>query len=176
MKKYHRKSTRLKNRDYSQNGAYFVTICAHKYQHLFGDIVNNQIRLNKLGKIVCNEWIKTPLIRRNVKLDSFVVMPNHIHGIVVFENGGLCDCNVGAHGRAPLHRNRAFAHNTHGHTPLRRAPKSLGSLIAGFKSVCTKRINEMRNTPRIPIWQRNYHEHIVRDGNDLPREIILNFC
>jgi REP element-mobilizing transposase RayT len=75
--KYHIESARLKNYDYSQNGAYFVTICTENRKCLFGEIKNNQTCLNKLGKIVCNEWIKTPLIRRNVKLDSFVVMPNH---------------------------------------------------------------------------------------------------
>ena len=152
MKKYNRKSTRLKNHDYSQNGAYFVTICAHKYQHLFGDIKNNQIRLNKFGKIVCNEWIKTPMIRRNIKLDSFVVMPNHFHGVIhILQRRGTAR-------RAPTMER--FGKPVCGSVP---------TIVRSFKSAVTKRINETRNTSRIPIWQRNYFEHIIRNGNDLLR-------
>ena len=154
MKKHHRKSIRLKNRDYAQNGAYFVTICTDNRKCLFGDIVNNQICLNKLGKIVCNEWIKMPMIRRNIKLDSFVVMPNHFHGVIVLNR------DVGA--------TRRVAPTLHGR-PNGPASGSIGAIVGQFKSAVTKRINEIRKTPDTKIWQRNYHEHIVRNGNDLIR-------
>ena len=146
--KYHRQSIRLKDYDYTQSGAYFVTICTHKRECVLGDVVNGEMRLNELGQVVEMEWLKTAEIRDNVELDEFVVMPNHIHGIVV-----ITESHVGATGWSPL--------------PTGPAPKSLGAIIAGFKSVVTKCINEMRHTPGIPIWQRNYYEHIIRDEDDL---------
>ena len=103
------------------------------------------------GQIVQQEWPRTGEIRREVRLDEFVVMPNHLHGIV------FIDAVVPATRRA------------HGRAPLRRGPRSLGSLIAGFKSAVTKRINIGRGTPRFPVWQRNYYEHVIRDENDLTR-------
>jgi REP element-mobilizing transposase RayT len=78
------------------------------------------------------------------------VMPNHVHGIVVIRD-------VGAHGRAPLP------------SPPHRLPCSLGSFVAGFKSAATKRINAIRRTPGLPVWQRNYYEHVIRDEDDLDR-------
>lgn len=80
-------------------------------------------------------------------------MPNHLHGIVVINQFEATVRSVGAHGRAPLHR----------------SPRSLGSFIAGFKSAVTKRVNEIRQTPGMPVWQRNYYEHVVRDDTDLRR-------
>lgn len=146
--KYHRQSKRLRGYDYSQVGAYFITICTHNKECAFGNIVNGEMRLNELGQVVEMEWLKTAKIRDNVELDEFVVMPNHIHGIVV-----ITESYVGATGRSPL--------------PNGPAPKSIGAIIAGFKSAVTKRVNEMRHTPGVPIWQRNYHEHIIRDEDDL---------
>ena len=108
---------------------------------------------------MANEWIRTAAIRREIELDEWVVMPNHLHGIIVIAD------NVGAHGRAPLPDDAPCDVPTS--TVFTRPPKSLGSLIAGFKSAVTKRINELRKTPGAPVWQRNYYEHIVRDENEL---------
>ena len=130
---------------------YFVTVCAHHRECVFGDIVDGQIALNEYGKIIETELLNTPSIRPEMQLDTFVIMPNHIHVIVAINT--LFDV-VGAHGRAPLHR----------------PPKSLGSFVAGFKSICTKHINQIRRTPAIPVWQRNYYEHVVRNEKSL-REI-----
>ena len=155
-----RRSIRLRQYDYAQPGAYFVTLCTHARECLFGEIVSGEMRLNIYGEIVAEEWKRSAEIRHEVELDVFVVMPNHLHGIVAItddssamattriENGG-----VGAHGRVPL----------------RRPPRSLGSFIAGFKSAVTKRINELRNTPGLAVWQRNYHERIIRDDAELVR-------
>jgi REP element-mobilizing transposase RayT len=80
--KHHRRSIRLRNYDYSQPGAYFVTICTYQKQSWFGEIKNGQIYLNQLGKIVADEWLKTCKIRPNFKLDEWVIMPNHVHLII----------------------------------------------------------------------------------------------
>ena len=156
-----RRSIRLKNYDYSQPGAYFVTICTQHRACLFGDIVDGTMALSNLGSIVFEEWTRTSEIRQEVELDTFQVMPNHIHGVVVItENGsGANDVSVGAHGRAPLPCKRPQG--------LIREPKSLGSLVAGFKAAATKRINVARNTQGQPVWQRNYYEHIIRDESEL---------
>jgi REP element-mobilizing transposase RayT len=148
---HHRRTIRLSGYDYTQNGAYFVTLCAANRECLFGDIgTMGEIHLSVIGKLVQEEWLRTPLVRPEVTLDAFMIMPNHMHFIVVFahtEQGNPPTGSVGAHGRAPL----------------QRPPKSLGSLVAGFKSITTKRINELRHTPGEPVWQRNYYEQIIRD-------------
>jgi len=81
---HHRHSIRLKDYDYSQNGAYFVTICTWQRECLFGEIVNGEMVLNDMGLIVVDEWEKTAIVRKNVILDEFVLMPNHFHGVIFF--------------------------------------------------------------------------------------------
>jgi putative transposase len=149
-----RRTIRLQQYDYSQAAAYFVTTCAYQRQSLFGSIVNEQMALNVHGRIVTEEWWCSAEIRQEIELDAFVVMPNHIHGIVVIAGAGT---SVGATGRSPLQRTT---------NPLSGpAKRSLGSFIAGFKSACTKRINEDRALPDTPVWQRNYYEHITITTN-----------
>ena len=80
--KFHRRSIRLPNYDYSQSGAYFITICTHQREWLFGEILNEKMLLNEFGNIARNEWLETPKIRPNIKLGEFIIMPNHIHGII----------------------------------------------------------------------------------------------
>ena len=147
---HNRKSIRLPGYDYSQSGAYFVTICVQNQQCLFGEIVDGVMLLNEMGKIVVDEWVKTAVIRREISLGDWVVMPNHFHGIVVIDN----------------HRNRGHCHTL----PQRQSPsKNLGAMIRGFKSAATKQINQYRQTPGTPVWQRNYWEHIIRNDDDLHR-------
>ncbi len=148
---------RLPGWDYAANGTYFITLCTQNRECLFGDIQNGKMRLNDFGTIVLNEWFRTREIRREIELYVFVVMPIHIHGVVIINPA---DSNVGAHG----------------HAPLQLSPKSLGSFIIGFKSITAKRINTSREMPGVPIWQRNYHEHIVRNDDELNRirQYILN--
>ena len=166
--KHHRRSIRLPGYDYSQPGAYFVTICAYQRQCMFGDIVDGQMRLNQYGAIVADEWQKSSTIRQEIELDEWVVMPNHFHGIVIINNPvGANDNPVGANGRSPLHNDP---------TSQRMKPKSLSSLMAGFKSITTKKINILRDTPGTPLWQRNYYEHIIRnqDAMDKIRQYIID--
>jgi len=107
--------------------------------------------MNEYGGIVRDEWMKTETIRDEIELDESVVMPNHIHGIVFI---------VGATGRSPLR-------NDYDSSGPR--PRSIGAFMAGFKSAVTKRINQIRTTPGIPLWQRNYYEHVVRNEKELNR-------
>ena len=166
--KYHRRSVRLPGCDYSQEGAYFVTLCTHQRKCLLGEVVNNEMRLNAFGKAVQEEWRHSVEIRKEIQLDEFVVMPNHLHGIIVItgEEGahsvvsgrGARRCAlVEAHGRVPLQA-RLF-----------RPPRSLGSFVAGFKSAAAKRINQIRRTPGAPIWQRSFYEHVIRNLKSLYR-------
>lgn len=166
----HRRSIRLQGYDYTQDGAYFITICAHERACSFGDIVDGVMRLNALSKIVHEEWLKSAILRPRVMLGEFVVMPNHIHGVIMLTNGGDTMSGRGTLQRAP----------TTTVTTVERFGKpvsnSIPTIIRLFKSATTKRINEQRNTPCAPVWQRNYYEHIVRNDGDLRRirEYIVN--
>ena len=148
---YHRRSIRLKGFDYSQSGAYFVTLCSHNRECLFGEISNNQMLLNPYGIIVHDEWLKSTFIRSEIELDEFIIMPNHIHGIVSIHK------NIGQN-----KENSQFA-------PIGPKNKSISSFVAGFKSAVTKRINEMREIPKALVWQRNYYEHIIRNEKSLKK-------
>jgi putative transposase len=123
----HRRSLRLRDYDYSQNGAYFVTICTHQGTCPFGDVVDGDMVLNEWGAIVREEWLRTAIVRINIELDAFVVMPNHMHGIIVIVDN---DGTIGPTRRvAPTHAT---------------GPKSgsVGAIIGQFKSIVTKRIRQ----------------------------------
>jgi len=160
----HRCSIRLKDYDYAQAGAYFITICTYNKESIFGNVINGEMMSNEYGQVVEREWLKTTQIRTDMELDEFIVMPNHIHGIFV-----IIESPVGAHSRAP-------SHTQHGCVPTQRKPRSLSSFLAGFKSAVTRQINELRGMPYVPLWQRNYYEHVIRNENDLAeiREYIVN--
>jgi REP element-mobilizing transposase RayT len=95
---HHRRSIRLKGYDYASEGIYFVTICTLDKKCLFGEVIDGEMRLNELGKIVRDEWMRTPEIRPDVALDRMVVMPNHLHGIVLIQRKRNGDNLVGAAG------------------------------------------------------------------------------
>jgi putative transposase len=156
--KLDRRSIRLPGYDYSQPGAYFVTLVTAGRQCLFGEVVAQQVDLSQFGRIVTEEWERTPQIRAESELGAYVVMPNHFHGIVIVSSDALpgSASDVGASGRSPLR-------------PRGPSTKSLGALIAGFKSSVTTRINELRHMPGHPVWQRNYYEHIICDDSDWDR-------
>jgi putative transposase len=158
----HRQSIRLRTYDYASSGAYFVTICAAQKMHLFGEIVDAQMQLNEFGQIVHEEWQASAIIRKEIALDAFVIMPNHLHGILWIMTTDPSP--VGATGGSPLHTLTTKPPKTPG-----PAKSSIGAMLAGFKSAVTKRINEARATPGVPVWQRNYYEHIVRNDTDLER-------
>jgi putative transposase len=159
--KHHRQSIRLKNYDYRSAGVYFVTLCTFQKQHLFGEIADGKMILNELGSIVHFEWKWTEIIRPMMDMDVYVVMPNHLQGIVVFGEDSNAPkpisndvhADVGAHSCAPLHRPK----------------RSLGSFISQFKATTTKRINNVCDTSGTPVWQPNYYEPIVRSEKDCNR-------
>ena len=169
IKKYHRRSIRLKEYDYTQAGAYFITICTYNHRFLFGVVEEGKMLLNRFGKIVESEWLKTEQIRENIELDEYIIMPNHFHGIIIITDtvrGTVHEDNtVGAYSNTPLRKNS-----------FRSPSRTIGAIVRGFKSAVTKCINEYRETPGFPIWQRNYYEHIIRSREELSciREYIAN--
>jgi REP element-mobilizing transposase RayT len=152
---HHRRSIRLKSYDYSRAGAYFITICTQDRACFLGKVVNDEMRLNDMGEIASSVWWATPEHFPNVTMDEFVVMPNHIHGIVV-----IADASRATHA-SPLH---ALQGRTSG--PSRG---SIGTIIGSFKSAVTKRIHELRSVVGTSIWQRNYYEHVIRNDDTLNR-------
>jgi putative transposase len=148
--KHHRRSIRLPGYDYSSAGAYFVTICVQGVRDvreapLLGEIVDSEMVLNTLGCVVdeCWGWLANQY--PYVKLDSYVIMPNHLHGIMIITDDD-------------------------GRSGSRTAPtkhKPLGRLIGAFKTVSTKKINRVMQTPGATYWQRNYWEHIIRSERAL---------
>ena len=157
---HRRRSIRIQNFDYSQAGAYFVTVCSLNRECLFGELVDGQVRLNQYGQMVKSEWMKTGIIRPNIHLDEFIVMPNHVHGILMINDDGMGTLQ------------RALTSEKFG----KPVSNSLPTIVRLFKSMTTKQINVLRPTPERPVWQRNYYEHIIRDDGELERicEYIMN--
>ena len=158
-----RRSIRLAGYDYTEPGAYFITICTHGRICTFGKILPvGEASLNSFGEIAFEEWGLSAAVREEIDSDAFVVMPNHVHGVVVIKHD-IAGNNVGAQGLAPLQ------HPTPQQPSLYRPPRSLGSFVAGYKIAVTKRINAIRKTPGTPVWQRNYYERVLRDDDELNR-------
>ncbi len=184
---HHRRSIRLQGYDYASAGSYFITICAHQRQCLFGEITDRQMMLNELGQCVRSVWMNLPQHFRSLELDKFIVMPNHIHGIL-----SLCTTdgrgeafasrsgnhNVNPHANAsPLREDRASLRQNKTHPPENGTqPQSIAAIIQNFKSVSTRKINRMNQSSGRTIWQRNYYEHIIRDDRALQtiRQYIQN--
>jgi len=173
----HRRSIRLRGWDYTAAAAYFVTIVTHERDMLFGEIVGGEVVLSTFGHVAAEEWARTAAVRANVELDEFVVMPNHIHGIVwVTSPAGdvALPANAGARHRldeGARHRLDEGARHrlapTGGGRGISVAAGSLGAVIGGYKSAVARRINDLRGTPGEPVWQRNYYERIVRNEREL---------
>ncbi len=148
-----RRSVRLRGYDYSQAGAYFITICAQNRHCLFGRITEGAMVLNDAGGAVADCWFQIPDHFPNVELDEWVVMPNHIHGIVI----------VGANNYSPVQLNHD--------SPLQKHPtgtaRTIGSMVRGFKIGVTKWYRQRSVSSK--IWQRNYWDHIIRNESELNR-------
>lgn len=189
---HHRRSIRAKGYDYSQDGAYFVTICAQNKQCLFGNIAKGEMELNESGKMVSDHWVSLKNRFPNIEIDEFVVMPNHFHGIIVI-------CSVGAGLVPALPESGIFpksqkgtdwqggnteADNAKMRAGTRPAPtnnNTVGDIIRVFKSLTMGEYIKNVKAGKFPpfekmIWQRNYYEHIIRDDDDLDRirEYIIN--
>ncbi len=149
-----RRSIRLRGYDYTTPGAYFVTICTYQRQCLLGKIVENRMQPNHNGDIALDCWSALPRHFSHVSVDAFVVMPNHVHGIIIIDD--TPDPDVGAQHAAPL---PAKTDPPRPHVQ----PGSLGAIVRSYKSAVTRATNLQRQTPGSPVWQRNYYEHIIRD-------------
>ncbi len=171
--KHHRRSIRLPGYDYSQSGAYFVTICTDQRQCLFGDVVDGQMVLNQYGAIVAEtyQWLcqRYPYLYS----DEWIVMPNHFHAIMVITDQPRMDADQPRRG---VSRNAPTINEQYNVNVINKQRKPLGRLIGAFKTVSTKKINILRDAPGTTIWQRNYYEHIIRnqDAMDKIRQYIIN--
>ena len=156
---HHRKSIRLKGYDYSQAGLYFITICCANRECLFGEIKNNEMILNDAGKIANECWLEIPKHFPNAILHEYIVMPNHIHGIIEL---------AGVENFQPLPQRNEFQ---------KMIPRSIGSIVKGYKIGVTKwvrnNVGAENFLPLQKIWQRNYHEHIIR--NEKSYQIISEY-
>ncbi len=161
-----RRSIRLADYDYSQGGAYFVTVCTRDHRCLFGRIVVDTMELNDAGRAVEKCWHEIPVHFPQVEVDAFVVMPNHIHGILILRRNHdsvLPAANpVGANHHSPVSQGD---HYSPAPSRPRGTSQTIGSIIRGFKIGVTQRMR--RNTPIGDVWQRNYHEHIIRNEKSL---------
>jgi REP element-mobilizing transposase RayT len=183
-----RGSIRLKDYDYSQSGAYFITICTQDRACLFGEIADANTRCNAAGQMATSEWLALPERFPTVRLDEFVIMPNHIHGILWVNRGTVGAGLVPAHDPASA-RDRATIWNR---ATTRVAPTAnvqqnsapvgaglvpahaptIGDIVGAFKSLTTVAYIRGIKTSGWPtfrgqLWQRNYYEHIIRDDEDL---------
>lgn len=179
---HHRRSIRLQGYDYAQAGLYFITICCHNRECLFGEVIgadNNQpvqeyihpiagsilpyMKLNKAGRFADKCWLEIPNHFPNAVLHEYIVMPNHIHGIIEIKVVMIEDYPEGAENLQPLQDNIEASNKFQ-----QMIPRSIGSIVKGFKIGVTK---WFRNNPMIgvenfqpqQIWQRNYYEHIIRN-------------
>ena len=150
--KHHRRSIRLKGYDYTSDGAYFVTICVDKGQCVLGDIKDGVVQLTRFGEITWESWLWLETEYPYVQLDESIVMPNHLHGIIIIGKG------LGTGGSRSTGGSRTAP-------TVKRKP--LGRLIGAFKTVSTKEINNIRGVDGVRFWQRNYHEHIIRNERAL---------
>lgn len=160
-KKHHRRSIRMPGYDYNQPGAYYITICAYERQCWFGDVVNARVRYNQLGYIAYSFWEALPRRFSHIELDAFVLMPNHLHGILIISDRGK---HIQSNN---IPKKEQFGKPVAGSIP---------TVVRSFKGAVTKRINLMRRTPEPPVWQSNYYESIIRieTGLDKVRQYIIN--
>lgn len=191
--RHHRRSTRLREYDYSGEGVYFLTLCVERREHLFGDIVDGEMRLNTFGQIVAEEWEKSAKIRTNITLGEYIIMPDHFHGIIQINEQIKTESSaLPGEFKSPSH--------------------TIGAIIRGFKGATTKRIKSYlfhgtgesqfaptaspesqfapmpsselkfiptreelnilaRFNPDKSIWQRNYYDRIIRSRHQLENTI-----
>jgi len=167
---HHRRSIRLKGYDYSQPGAYFITLVTQGRDCIFGEVIEGDMVLNWYGKTVQRDWMDLSHHYQFVTIDAFIVMPNHVHAIVVLRTD-----DVGRGGSTQAHDSKLikfvsdrFVTPDVGQTrPYGITRHGLPEIVRAFKSFSARRINQKRPLPGVPVWQRNYYEHIIRNQSDL---------
>ena len=190
--KYRIPSNRLRGWDYASSGHYYITIVTAGRNRLFGEIKNGEMILNDLGQIVYDEFFKSFELREELFLGEFVLMPDHLHAIVILDKSKCTDdvmetCGrvetrgrVETHGRASLQSQQQYQRQSQNQQPpttpqFQRQPKSISSFVAGFKSSTIKRIDDWIDSNNLPmakfnknnpLWQSNYHDHIIRNETE----------
>ncbi len=164
--RYRVESARLQGWDYRAAGWYFVTVCTKDRVPFFGDVINGEMVLSPIGRIVAEEWQRTPEIRSNVVLDEWVIMPNHLHGILVIVDTPDAVVETPRRGRDAL-PGRLYGGNASTGTGGRLVAGSVGAIIGQVKSVCTKRIRAAGHSDF--AWQGRFHDHIIRNDESLQR-------
>ncbi len=149
-----RRSIRLLGYDYSTPGAYFITACIQNRLLLFGQVVNNKMAANRLGAVVEDCWAKLPDHYDNVALDAFILMPNHVHGVIIIKDETT---GVGAGLKPALPA--AAASRRHG----------VPEIVRAFKTFSPRRFNEIRASASTHIWQRGFYDHVIRGEGELDR-------
>jgi REP element-mobilizing transposase RayT len=188
---HNRRSIRLRHYDYQKDGILFVTICTYHKRAIFGRVINGRMQLNEIGKIARDEWIKTAQLRDYVKIDAFVIMPDHMHGLLVISRGDDYDFSTNLSRRGMMHHAPTAKSTTYFEynfeTPSNRdgliprqfskpVKQSLWTIVGTYKAAVTRKINRLRNTPGGIIWQRNFYETIIRNEKHLflVRQYIIN--
>jgi putative transposase len=176
---HHRRSIRLKGYDYGQSGLYFITILAWQRQHIFGTIQSGKMQLSPFGEIASVEWLRTPQLRPNIELAEFVIMPNHVHGVIAIAKSlpQTQQSSESEQCKGTLQRALTLVESDRKleqSTPTIEAfgkptSNTIPSIIRGYKSAVTKQINILRNCPQCPVWHRNYYEHVIRSEADYLR-------
>lgn len=175
-----RRSVRLRDYDYTQPGAYFVTICAADKQCVFGSVNDGHVTLNNSGRSVEECWLAIPQHFPLARLDAHIVMPNHLHGVIVISHelvnpdlrGEAFVREISEYQQTEEQMLRPYALDNH---PLGTVPGSVGAIVQNFKSVSTRKINKASGGAGVSVWQRNYYEHVIRDQRSLDdvRQYIL---
>ena len=159
-----RRSIRLKGYDYSQPGAYFVTLVSKNRECIFGRVEQNHIRHNEISELVVNCWLSISDHFDNTELDEFVLMPNHLHGIIFIHEGlgkGEASPEGSSNWTAILPGDASLQQ------PIGTQSGSLSAIIQNFKSISTRKVNRLCFEPGNKIWQRNYYERIMRNEREL---------
>ncbi len=137
--RHHRRSIRLKDYDYTQPGAYFITICTFQRECFLSEIVDGQIQLTETGEIVQGQWLSLPSYHPYVASGEFIIMPNHLHGLIVLKD---LDARAGLLTR-----------------PYKKR-QGIPDLVRGFKTYSARKINARNESQGVSIWQRDYYDHI----------------
>jgi putative transposase len=191
-------SLRLESHDYTKAGAYFVTVVVYEREAILGSVINNEMELSQYGTIVTNVWKDLPNRYSHIVLDEFIIMPDHIHGIISIHNvgaGSLLTLNTQSVDNAPHDTNKPalgnqqetsrvglpragfkyisnqFSDGHNGQSVNEPAPTKnihgISEIIRNFKTVSAKRINLLRKLPNTPVWQRGFHDRIIRNEEEL---------
>jgi REP element-mobilizing transposase RayT len=143
-----RRTFRIPAFDYAQPGAYFITVCAHRRREIFGKIENTEVNLSSIGQLIDKHWRRIPIHHHSISIDEYVIMPNHLHGILIIH----IPCRGTIH-RAPT-RTEGFG------SPV---PGSIPTIIRTFKAAVTRQWRRETKDPTFTVWQRNYYERVIRD-------------